>query len=97
MPERGQRFHHDSLRGLVCEMSLEYLKTKHGVDAEIGRRIRYNGREGTIVAGRGEHIAVRFDSEPGYALSLHPTLGVEYLGMAGNGDEPTVPNERGDK
>ena len=59
-----------------------YVREYYGVDACIGRRIKFKDREGTIAEDRGHYIGVNFDDEKaGVVLNVHPTDHVEYLGM----------------
>jgi len=64
-------------------MSYEYVRKYYNVPAEIGRRVRYISREGTISKDGGNYIAVNFDDmKPGKTLHIHPTdPSLEYLGM----------------
>lgn len=63
-------------------MSFEYIKMHYGVPAEIGRRVKVNGKPGIIAADRGHYIGVNFDaSKPEVIMNAHPTSEVEYLEM----------------
>lgn len=62
--------------------SCEYVRRYYGVPAEIGRRVKINGRPGIISADRGQYIGVTFDSDgPCVVHNAHPTSEVEYLGL----------------
>ena len=59
---------------------LEYVRRYYKVPAEIGRRVTVNGKPGTIIADRGNYIAVNFDHcKPGKVDNCHPTDQVVYL------------------
>ncbi|MEL7124423.1 MAG: hypothetical protein AAFO07_33615 [Bacteroidota bacterium] len=61
---------------------MEYIRNHYKVPAEIGRRIRFEGKEGVIYKDCGHYIGVNFDEDkPGVIHRLHPTYNVEYLGM----------------
>ena len=64
-------------------MNCEYVREYYDVPAEIGRRIGYKGRKGTIYKDGGNYIAVNFDDmKPGRTLNVHPTdPGLVYLGI----------------
>lgn len=64
-------------------MSLEYIKENYKVPAEIGRKVRFEGKkEGVIVKPIGGYIGVVFDGDKATNVRpLHPTWEVEYLGM----------------
>lgn len=63
-------------------MSLEYVREQYKVPAEIGRRIRMDGRPGIIIADRGHYVGVNFDADkPGVVKNCHPTWRMEYLEM----------------
>lgn len=59
----------------------EYVRKFYGVPAEIGLRVEYNGRPGTIYADGGNYVRVNFDSDkPGICSNIHPTdPGLVYL------------------
>lgn len=64
-------------------MNFEYIKKYYKVPAEIGRRIKFYGKDATIVEDRGHYLGVNFDSHaPHIIMSIHPTDDVEYLDMA---------------
>lgn len=63
-------------------MSLEYVRRHYGVPAEIGRAVRYKGRNGVIVGGRNAHVGIVLEGDKASAVGYyHPkTEGLEYLG-----------------
>ncbi len=64
------------------KMTCEYVRKHYGVDACIGRRITFRGKEGIIAEDRGHYIGVNFDEDkPGEVCNVHPTDGVEYGDM----------------
>lgn len=65
-------------RGQACK----YVSETYGVPANIGRRVIVNGKEGIIIADRGNYIGVNFDKDkPGAIINCHPTWKVEYTEM----------------
>lgn len=65
-------------------MSLDYIRRHYGVPAEIGRRVRINGRDGVIAEDLMDHpyIGVLMDDDPPHRIgTYHPTHMVEYLNM----------------
>lgn len=70
-------------------MSLEYVRKYYGVPAEIGRRVKVDGRAGVIASDRGCHIGVVFDDKSygGINYPCHPTWRVEYLELVEVSDE----------
>ncbi len=60
-----------------------YVREAYGVPAEIGRRVSWNGKPGTIYQDGGCHVAVNFDEDKaGICYQVHPTdPGLEYLEM----------------
>ena len=65
-------------------MSLEYIRRCYGVPAEIGRRVRIDGRLGVIAEDLMDHpyIGVLMDDDPPDRIRpYHPTHMVEYLDM----------------
>jgi hypothetical protein len=64
-------------------MSFQYIQSYYKVPAESGRVISHNGKKGIIVEAIGQYIGVVFDGKKAsHVLPVHPTDGVEYLGMA---------------
>lgn len=60
-------------------MSIDYIKTRYDVPAEIGRVIKFDGRSGIIVGSHGGHLKVNFDDKkPNQYEYIHPTWNVEY-------------------
>lgn len=58
--------------------SLEYVRRTYGVRADKGRRVTiYNGKDGTIVGGRGHYLRVLVDGDE-RPITLHPTWRVTY-------------------
>lgn len=67
-------------------MPYDYIRDYYKVPAEYGRQIVFTGskgeRTGVIVEDMGNYIGVTFDDDkPTCVLPLHPTSGVEYLGI----------------
>lgn len=64
-------------------MSLEYIRRFYGVPAEVGRRVRIDGRTGIISEDRdSSYIYVHMDGDPpNMILPYHPRSMVEYLDM----------------
>ena len=62
-------------------MNCEYVREYYGVPAEIGRRVNFRGKLGTIMEDLGAHIGVEMDDEPDLTVPLHPTWEMEYLEM----------------
>lgn len=63
-------------------MRFQYVQQYYGVPAEMGRRVVVNGKPGIIAEDRGHYIGVNFDTDkPGVIHNVHPTDGVEYLGI----------------
>ena len=64
------------------DQRLAYIREYYGVDAEVGKRVRYTGDrapvEGEIVGARGGYIRVRLDNYK-VPLRFHPTWRMEYL------------------
>ena len=63
-------------------MSLDYIRRHYGVPAEIGRRVRIDGRDGVIAEDLMGHpyIGVLMDGDPpNRIMPYHPTNMVEYL------------------
>ena len=58
--------------------TLEYIRNAYKVPANVGQRITFHGKPGTIVGGRGAHLLVHLDGESVNSI-LHPTWEVEYL------------------
>lgn len=60
-------------------MKLEYIQRTCGVPAEIGRRVKMDGRPGIIAADRGNYVGVNFDADkPGVIKNCHPVWKMEY-------------------
>lgn len=56
-----------------------YVSQYYDVPADIGRRVIVSGKQGIIVADRGNYIGVNFDQDkPGVILNCHPTDNVVY-------------------
>lgn len=62
-------------------MNCEYVRKFYGVPAEIGLRIKWKGRLGTIYKDGGNYVNVNLDDEkPGECYNIHPTdPNLEYL------------------
>lgn len=75
-------------------MNCEYVRKIYGVPAKIGMRVTVHGKPGIIAEDRGHYIGVNFDSDkPGVVKNVHPTDGVEYLGM-GKIRKPSIARKR---
>ena len=76
-------------------MSLEYIRSYYKVPAEIGRRVRIEGKkEGVIVEAISAYIGVVLDGDkPTRIKPYHPTSEIEYLGI-GSLPRPTKAQER---
>lgn len=64
-------------------MNCQYVRDYYNVPACVGRRVNFQGREGTIYEDGGNYISVNFDDQkPGECDNVHPTdEGLQYLGM----------------
>lgn len=62
-------------------MNCEYVREFYGVPAEIGLRVKWKGRLGTIYQDGGNYVNVNLDDEkPGECYNIHPTdPNLEYL------------------
>lgn len=57
-----------------------YINKNYGIDARIGRLIRYIGDLGVIIEDRGIYLGVNFlGTRRGLIVNVHPTYEVEYL------------------
>jgi len=67
-------------------MTMEYIRTRYGVPAKRGGRVRYTGSfdgqpvEGTILSAvtGNAHLRIHLDGEK-HAEHFHPTWELEYL------------------
>lgn len=57
---------------------MKYIKEFYGVPAEIGGRVKYLGKFGTIVGATQAHLRIRLDGEE-YVGYYHPAWRIEYL------------------
>ena len=63
-------------------MKCEYASRYYEVPADIGRRVKVDGKPGIIAEDRGAYIGVNFDEDkPSHISPCHPVWKVEYLEM----------------
>ncbi len=56
------------------KIDCEYVRKAYEVPAEIGLRVIWRDRPGTIYQDGGNYVSVNFDDEkPGYCSLIHPT------------------------
>lgn len=61
-------------------MSFDHINKFYGVNAYKGRRVRYEGKLGTIVGFYGSYIKVHFDGDHvSIQVNFHPTWKMEYI------------------
>lgn len=53
-------------------MSLPWIRNRYTVPAFRGRKVKYEGKTGTVTSGKGGHIRIRFGDERVRAI-VHPT------------------------
>lgn len=63
---------------------LKWFATQYGVDAPIGKRVRFDGALGIIVDYSGPYLLVRLEEgragiKKGRIINCHPTWHMEYL------------------
>lgn len=58
-------------------MSIEYIRTAHGVPAKRGQRVRVAGKPGVIKSARCGYLWVLFDGDK-HPKACHPTWKFEY-------------------
>ena len=57
--------------------ALKYIKATYGVPAIRGGRVKFEGKPGTIVGGRGAHLRIKLDGEAKAGI-YHPRWHIEY-------------------
>jgi hypothetical protein len=65
------------LNGLT-KTARDWIRYHYGVPVDLGGRVRFKGRLGTIVGFRGGYVRVHLDGDPRPG-SHHPTWHMEYL------------------
>ncbi len=72
---------HRAAMSTSVRQSLEYIRKRYRVPAELNGRVLYTGsgpgRRGTIIGTSGAYLAIRLDGEEGWA-AYHPTWELEY-------------------
>lgn len=65
----------------VSNAALAYVRGYYKVPANVGQRIRFQGRPATIVGGRDQYLLIEFDGDPDQADAslIHPAWEVEYV------------------
>ena len=62
--------------------NFEYVRKYYKVPAELGRRVKIDGRPGIIIEDMGNYIGVNFDdTPPNDVRPCHPTWKAVYLDM----------------
>lgn len=59
--------------------SADYVRRYYQVPAKRGGRIKFRGRDGTIVGFRDAGLRVRLDDDPKRVIPCHPTWRIDYL------------------
>jgi hypothetical protein len=60
----------------------EYIRNTYGVPAQVGGRVIYDDKQGTI-RGATNHLVVQMDGEKKH-VRLHPTWEIAYLADDGS-------------
>jgi len=58
--------------------SFDYVRSRYGVPAKRGGRVKFRGMLGTLTSGAGNYVRVRLDGEE-RSIIVHPTWEMEYL------------------
>ena len=58
-------------------MSMDYIRNYYSVPAKRGRRVRLDGRPGTIVGASAQWLRVRLDGDK-RPVTAHPIWRMEY-------------------
>ena len=63
------------------DVCMDYIKTRYSVPAKEGGRVKFQGKEGTIVGAREAYLRIQLDGET-HIGTYHPTWEMEYLETA---------------
>lgn len=60
----------------------QYIRDYYRVEAYKGKRVRYDGKDGSITKSNGQYIYILFDGDKKERGPFHPTDGIEYLSVS---------------